>query len=260
MRKNIFLRTAAVILCLAIMMILPTGCAQRRKTLSIGFDKAFPPYTYEENGEFIGFDIEVAKAVCELEGWTAELKAINWDEKDNLLNSGEIDCIWSGFTINGRENDYTISDPYCDNTYVVVVPKSSDITDLKGLSEKVVGVQAASSGAEYLNNNEKGKALAQSFKLLSQFTDFGGAFESLEKGVIDAVIIDKSSGNYYAKNSKDELRILDEAVVDEKYGVAFKKGNTELCSIINADLKKLSENGTIKALAEKYGILDFVCI
>ena len=248
-------------ICAILTALVLGGCSSGRKTLSIGFDSEFPPYTYvDENGDFAGFDIELARAVCEIEGWELQLHAIAWDEKDVLLNSGEIDCIWSGFTINGREESYTLTQPYCENTCVVVVKSDSSITSLEDLASKAVGTQAASSCAEYLANDERGKALAKEFMLLSQFTTYDDAFESLEKGNLEVILIDAGIEKYYVEKAEGKFRILQEPLIEEKYGVALKKGNTKLCDILNKDLQKLSEDGTMMELAKKYQIEESVVI
>ena len=115
-------------------------------SFTVGFDAEFPPYGYkDENGEYIGFDLELAQEVCNRNGWQLIKQPIDWDSKDMELDSGAIDCIWNGFTINGRENDYTWSTPYVDNSQVVVVKSDSDIKSLSDLSGKTVAVQADSS-------------------------------------------------------------------------------------------------------------------
>lgn len=103
-----------------------------KKTFTVGFDAEYPPYGYmDENGEYTGFDLELAEAVCKLEGWELVKKPLNWDSKDMELNSGSIDCIWNGFTMNGREDDYTFSTPYVDNSQVIVVAEKSGIDTWK---------------------------------------------------------------------------------------------------------------------------------
>ena len=103
--------------------------------LTVGFDAEYPPFGYmDDNGEYTGFDLELAEAVCQMEGWTLEKKPINWDSKDLELNSGAIDCIWNGFTINGREDDYAWSIPYVDNQQVVVVATGSGLEKLEDLA------------------------------------------------------------------------------------------------------------------------------
>lgn len=255
-------RQLAVFLAASVCALLLPGCSQKRESLAVGFDSEFPPFSYTmEDGSYTGFDIELAEAVCELEGWKMEPVPIYWDEKDSLLNSGAIDCIWCGFTINGREKDYALTVPYCENSCVVVVPYNADIDTFDDLAGKMVGVQAASSGAEYLTGNEEGKALSNTFKLLSQFTDYSAAYQALEEGLLDAVISDSGIAKYYTTdNYYGVFRVLEGSLTEELYGVAFSKDNAELCETLNADLKKLAENGTLNALAEKYGIEEWICI
>ena len=113
-----------------------------RTTFTVGFDAEYPPYGYmDDNGEYTGFDLELAQAVCDMEGWELVKTPINWDSKDMELNSGSIDCIWNGFTMNGREDDYTWSMPYVDNSQVIVVSEDSGINTLEDLAGKTVGVQ-----------------------------------------------------------------------------------------------------------------------
>ena len=93
-----------------------------------GFDLDYRPYSFvDDNGENGGFDVEMAKAVCDFYGWEYEAVPFNWDAKDAELNAGSCDCIWSGFTINGREDDYLWSEPYSDNTQKIMVKKDSGI-------------------------------------------------------------------------------------------------------------------------------------
>lgn len=138
----------------------------KKTTFTVGFDAEYPPYGYmDENGEYTGFDLELAEAVCELEDWELVKKPINWDAKDMELNSGSIDCIWNGFTMNGREDDYTFSISYVDNSQVIVTAENSGINTLEDLAGKTVGVQAASAALELLQSDEKDgqKALADTF-------------------------------------------------------------------------------------------------
>ena len=106
---------------------------------TVGFDAEFPPYGYkDDNGEYVGFDLDLAQEVCNRNGWTLVKQPIDWDSKDMELNSGTISCIWNGFTIDGRENEYTWSSAYIDNSQVVVVKSSSSIEKLDDLKGKVV--------------------------------------------------------------------------------------------------------------------------
>ncbi len=226
---------------------------------TVGFDAEYPPYGYkDDNGEYTGFDLELAQAVCDKEGWELEKKPINWDSKDLELNSGSIDCIWNGFTMNGREDDYTFSIPYVDNSQVIVVAKDSGIESLSDLSGKTVGVQAASAALDVLNGDQK--ELSDTFASLNEFSDYNTAFTELQAGALDALAIDIGVANYQIESRGDGYVILDETLNSEKYAVGFKKGNQELADIVSNDIVELNEDGTVAKLAEKYGISDMISI
>ena len=123
--------------------------------LIVGFDAEFPPYGYkDDNGEYVGFDLDLAQEVCNRNGWTLKKQPIEWNSKDMELNSGSIDCIWNGFTMNGREDSYTWSTPYIDNSQVVIVNKNSGIAKLEDLNGKIVAVQADSSALATLSGED----------------------------------------------------------------------------------------------------------
>ena len=232
-----------------------------RTTFVVGFDAEYPPYGYmDDNGEYTGFDLELAQAVCDMEGWELTKTPIDWDSKDMELNSGSIDCIWNGFTINGREDDYTWSDPYCDNSQVIVVAEDSGINTLADLAGKNVGVQTASAALSVLSDEEQQKALADTFGSLQQFSDYNSAFSELLAGSLDAIAIDIGVANYQISSRGEGYVILSETLNSEQYGVGFKLGNEPLRDIVNADLKKLAEDGTVAELAEKYDISDLICL
>lgn len=232
-----------------------------RTTFVVGFDAEYPPYGYmDDNGEYTGFDLELAQAVCDMEGWELTKTPIDWDSKDMELNSGSIDCIWNGFTINGREDDYTWSDSYCDNSQVIVVAEDSGINTLADLAGKNVGVQTASAALSVLSDEEQQKALADTFGSLQQFSDYNSAFSELLAGSLDAIAIDIGVANYQISSRGEGYVILSETLNSEQYGVGFKLGNESLRDIVNADLKKLAEDGTVAELAEKYGISDLICL
>ena len=235
-----------------------------KTTFTVGFDAEYPPYGYmdEETGDYTGFDLELAEAVCEIYGWELVKTPINWDAKDTELNSGAIDCIWNGFTMNGREDDYTWSDPYVDNSQVMVVSEDSGINSLSDLAGKTVGVQAASAALDLLESKDEGgqKELADTFAALQQFPDYNNAFVELQAGSIDAVAMDIGVAKYQLESRGDGYKILDEHLNSEKYAIGFKKGNTELCDQVNEGLQQVLSDGTFEKLAEKYGIADMVCL
>lgn len=239
-----------------------TGCGKKDdKTFTVGFDAEYPPYGYmDENGEYTGFDLELAEEVCKINGWTLKKQPIDWANKDNELNSGSIDCIWNGFTINGREDKYEWSVPYVDNSQVVVVKADSGINELSDLAGKTVGVQAASAALDVLTDEEGQKELGDSFGKLQEFADYNTAFVELQAGSVDAIAMDIGVAQYQISGRGDEFIILDEHLNAEQYGVGFKLGNTKMRDDVNKALKELKQNGKFDELAEKYGLSEMTCL
>ena len=229
-------------------------------TLVVGFDAEYPPYGYmDDNGDYTGFDLELAEAVCQIEGWELVKTPIDWDSKDMELNSGNIDCIWNGFTMDGREDSYTFSVPYVDNSQVICVSDDAGIASLEDLEGKIVGVQADSAALTLLEEGGDQADLAATFGELQQFADYNTAFAELQAGSLDAVAIDVGVAQYQIKG-REGYSILEESLNSEKYAVGFKKGNQDLADIINDDLAILYDEGIFDELAEKYEIADMVCL
>ena len=231
------------------------------KTLTVGFDAEYPPFGYmDESGEYVGFDLDVAQKVCDNLGWELVKKPINWDSKDMELNSGNIDCIWNGFTINGREDDYTWSDPYLNNEQVMVVTSDSGIETLADLAGKNVVVQAASAALDALNS-EDNKELTDSFASLTENPDYNTAFMNIDSGAADAVAVDIGVAKYQlAQREEGKYKILDEPIQSEQNGIGFAKGNEELRDTVWAEVMKLYDEGEIDKLAEQYGVADMLCL
>lgn len=227
------------------------------KTLTVGFDAEYPPFGYmDDNGDYVGFDLDTAQLVCDNLGWELVKKPINWDSKDMELNSGNIDCIWNGFTINGREDDYTWSDPYLNNQQVIVVAADSGIEKLADLAGKNVVVQAASAALGALNSDDH-KELTASFASLTENPDYNTAFMNIDSGAADAVAVDIGVAKYQiAQREEGKYIILEEPIQSEQYGIGFKKGNDELKDTVWAEVMKLYEAGEIDKLVEKYEKYD----
>ena len=221
-------------------------------TFIVGFDAEFPPYGYkDDSGNYTGFDLDLAKEVCERNNWTFKAQPIDWDAKDAELESGSIDCIWNGFTIDGRENDYLWSDPYFDNKQVFVVKSDAGISSIDDLAGKTVETQKDSSALAALQGDNK--TLADTFATLTEVADYNTAFMDLESGACDAVAIDIGVAQYQiSQKGSDQYKILDEEISSEQYGVGFKKGNEELRDQIQATLDEMFEDGTVEEIAKKY--------
>lgn len=234
-----------------------------RTTLTVGFDANFPPYGYtDESGEYVGFDLDLAAEVCQRNSWELIKKPIDWDSKDMELDSGTIDCIWNGFTINGREDGYEWTEAYVDNSQVIVVAADSGITDLAGLAGKTVLVQADSSALSALTDpeNQTNLDLAATFAKLTEVPDYLTAFLSLESGAADAIAMDIGVAKYQIAERGDKYIILDQAIAAEQYGVGFKLGNTELRDQVQKTLNEMVADGKFMEIATKWELQDAVCL
>lgn len=230
---------------------------EKGDTFTVGFDASFPPYGYKDNkGEYVGFDLDLAQEVCKRNEWELVKQPIEWDAKDMELNSGTIDCIWNGFTMNGREKEYTWSKPYVDNSQVVVAAENSGIKSLKDLSGKIVEVQADSSALAALNGEQK--KLADTFAQLTQVPDYNTAFMDLEAGAADAVAMDAGVAKYQVASRKGGYVILDKAISSEQYAIGFRLGNEKLKNQVQKSLDEMEQDGTFMALAKKWGVEDAV--
>ena len=257
MKKKVLALLATCMLAMSL-----TACGGKENTFTVGFDAEFPPYGYmDENGEYVGFDLDLAAEVCERNGWELVKRPINWDSKDMELSSGSIDCIWNGFTINGREDEYTWSSPYVDNSQVFVVAADSGISAPADLAGLTVGVQRDSSALSALNDEESPEniALRDSFGTIIEYADYNTAFMDLEAGALDAVAMDIGVANYQIESRDDGYVILDEYLATEQYGVGFLLGNEELRDTVEKTLEEMAADGTFAEIAEEWGLSDCIC-
>ena len=231
-------------------------------TLIVGFDQDFPPMGFVgDDGEYTGFDLELAQEVAKRLGLEYKAQPIAWDSKDMELESGNIDCIWNGFTMTGREDDYTWTEPYMANQQVFVVANDSDISSQADLAGKIVEVQADSSAEAAL---KEAPELTATFKELLTTADYNTAFMDLEQGAVDAVAIDIGVAQYQiAQREAGRFVMLqgeDNKLAVEQYAVGFLKGNDELRDTVQKTLDEMAADGTFAQIAEKWGLTDSVCL
>ncbi len=252
----------AILLAMAAFLTLFAGCGKGdENTFVVGFDAEFPPYGYKnESGEYVGFDLDLAKEVCKRKGWKFVAQPIQWDFKDVQLDSGAIDCIWNGFTVTGRETEYTWTKPYVDNSQVFVVKADSGIKTKADLADKNVAVQADSSALAALNDEEvpENIALKNSFKTLTQVADYNTAFMNLDAGAVDAIAVDYGVAKYQLENRKGSYEILSEELATEQYAVGFKLGNEALRGEVEAVLLEMMKDGTFMQIAKAWELEDSV--
>lgn len=204
-----------------------------------------------DDGEYTGFDLELAQVVADRLGMEFVPQPIAWDAKDMELESGTIDCIWNGFTMTGREDGYTWSEPYMDNSQVFVVKKDSGIQTLADLAGKIVEVQTDSSAEAALKEDPD---LTNTFSNLQITPDYNTAFMDLEMGAVDAIAMDVIVAGYQMeqRDNGDDFVILDETLASEEYGIGFKKGNEALRDQVQATLEEMAADGTLAEISEKW--------
>lgn len=233
-----------------------SGSAERT-TFTVGFDAEYPPYGYKaDDGSYVGFDLDLAQEVCDRNGWELVRQPIDWNSKDMELDAGNIDCIWNGFTMTGREDSYTWVGPYVNNSIVFVVNADSGITDASELAGRPVITQSGSSALTALTDdpgdgsNDENLTLAASFSALDEVPDYNTAFMNLESGVDDAIAVDIGVANYQLKTrGSDKFVMLEKPLSTEQYGIGFKKGNTELADQVKATLDEMLADGTFTKIA-----------
>ena len=229
-------------------------------TFTVGFDAEYPPYGYkdETTGDYTGFDLELAEEVCARRGWTLVKQPIDWDSKDMEINSGAIDCLWNGMTYTGREEDYTWTEPYVDNSIVIAVNADSDIQTKADLAGKMVVAQAASSADTALTNdpgdgsNDENLNLCATFSGYETIKDYNDAFMQMSAGVYDAIAVDIGVAQFQLAANEGKYRILDEPLSKEQYAIAFAKGNTELRDMVQETLNEMAADGTVDKIVANY--------
>lgn len=214
----------------------------------------FEPFFYTDDGEnFSGIDIELATEACKRIGYQPVFKKINWDEKDYLLNEGVIDCIWGGFIITGRENNYTCAGPYMYSHQVAMVCSNSNIKNLEDLAGKKIAVQIDSKPEDIFLNN-----LSSNIPEVSQiytFSSFDDVIASLQEGYVDAIVDHESVFSAYIKEENNCCEIISQNLLKVQLGVAFsKKGNNILADALTQKLDEMKYDGTIDKITEKYGL------
>ena len=255
--SNIILGATIVTLSLGV-----AGCSKEntsestlnKETLIVGMDDAFAPMGFkDENGEITGFDVELAKAICEKLNKKIVFQPIDWTMKETELKSGNIDLIWNGYTINEeRKKKVDFSVPYLKNKQVIVTLSNSDIKVKKDLEGKKVGAQNESSAISAM---EKEEDLYNSFNGGSAITfeDNNQALMDLEAGRIDAVVADEILVRYYIRlKGEDKFNILDDNFGEEEYGVGIRKGDTEMVDAFNKAYKELQDDGTLAKISTKW--------
>ena len=241
-----------------------SGCAvtdapekpTEKETLVIGSDIYSPYFYLDDNGDFAGIDVEIAREACRRLGVTPEFRQISWQNKDAYLNDGAVDCLWGSFSMNGREADYAWAGPYMYSRQVVVVKASSDIRTLKDLNGKYIAVQNASKPDELFSNDA---VSGVSVKKVYSFDAMSNALAALKKEYVDACAGHETACLDYINTISGEYRILDETLLISELGVAFnRERGTKRADQLTSVLTEMKNDGTIRGILERYELdVDF---
>lgn len=225
-----------------------------KKTVVVGYTIYEPMNYKDEAGMLVGFDTELAEAVFSNLGYEVTFQEIDWEAKYTDLNSGTIDCIWNGFTANTADKDgiaradkVDFSYNYMENRQVVVVKADSGIASAEDLNGKMCGVESGSAGESYAEGFEGAIIKGCNFQTTTLMELLSG---NVDFAVVDAQL----AKSYCGKGDYADLMILEDLSSDvEYYAIGFVKGS-ELTAQVNEQLEALAADGTIAALAEKYGV------
>lgn len=265
--KKIFVVLAAAVLAASL-----AGCAKKsanvdnsldelksRGVFVLGLDDSFPPMGFrDENNEIVGFDIDLAKTVCQRLGVKFKAQPINWDSKEQELSSGKIDCIWNGLTITeDRKKALSFTKAYLANKQVVVVRDNSGFKTLADLKGKRIALQAGSSAEDAVNDTPEFK---NSVKEIIQLDQNLMALNDLVIGGVDGVVMDSIVAEYAIKQSKLPLVTLEESLAAEEYGVAFRKNDVKLTEAVQKTLEEMAADGTVAKISNAWFGSDITVI
>ena len=221
-------------------------------SFTLGFDAGFAPMGFkDENGEFVGFDIDLAKEVASRLGLTIEFQPINWDLKEMELKNGNIDMIWNGLPITAeRKENMLFSDPYMNNQQIIVVAADSGIKTKADLAGKTVAAQIDSSAMEAI---EADPDVMNSFGELIESPDYVEALMELKNGSVDAVVVDEMTGRYYVlADNPDAYLVLEDTFGDEQYGIGFRLEDKSFRDKIQEALNAIIADGTAAEISQKW--------
>lgn len=233
------------IMLLVMSILLLTGCKSDNNKLILATEAGFAPYEYYQDGEIVGVDIDIAREIAASLGKELVIKDVSFDFIINEIKSGKSDIGAAGMSITKeRLEEVDFSVEYAVSNQVVIVPMDSKITSIDQISNQRIAVQLGTVADSYVNENYKDATVIRQKKYLSMVED-------LKAGKVDLIIMDLLPASEIVK-SNDGLKILDEYLFTDKYGMAIKKGNKELLDKVNDVLTRLMSEGKIEEYTIKH--------
>lgn len=264
MKKRLMALSMAAAMIFSLLVF--TGCGSdsdenkdKGNKIVVGLDDTFAPMGFRnEDGELVGFDIDLATAVGEEIGMEVEFKPIDWDAKEMELKSGTIDCVWNGMSITPeREESMALSNKYLNNKIVLMALADSDtdVTEASQLADLKIGTQADSSALEMLKANEEYEIFKEN---ISEYATYDTAIMDLKAGRVDVIAVDQVLGEYTNNNLGGEMKECTYSLGDDFYVIGFAKGNTELRDKVNDGIKALIDSGEAAKISENWFGKDIV--
>ena len=247
---------------IVVILVVVTGCSLQIKQsdkampeMKIGIDASYTPYTYiDDQGKFAGLDIDLATEVCKRASYQPVFVTIDWTKKKACLSDGSIDCVWSCFSMDERQDEYTWSVPYLQSSQVVAVRSDSSVTHLMQLQGRNVAVQYDTRAEELFQQAEQDKVpkVAYVFSLSS----LGECFQAMQSGNVDGVAGHQTAVETCAKSSNVSYRILPESIVHNQLGVAFDKEQAPypMLDAVNMALTEMRQDQTTEKILRKWGM------
>ncbi len=237
-----------------------SGCGRTEETYAqikeelpqvvIGID-TYPPFSYtDEDGEPTGIDVELATEALGRIGYQAVFQKINWEDKNELLESGQIDCIWSCYSMDGREDLYRWAGPYMVSRQVVAVNEESDIYSLSDLKGKIIAIQATTKPEKiFLEHEGKIPEVKQVYSLENREL----IYAALGKGYVDAIAAHETAVEQYMKDYEMSYRILDEDILTTGIGAAFSlQDDRMIAEKLSETMDEMRKDGSLEEILSKY--------
>lgn len=243
----------------AIMVLTACGSAQDKSwdkvkekgEFVLGLDDSFPPMGFrDENHKIVGFDVDAAQEICDRLKITLKLQPVDWVAKETELNTGNIDCIWNGFTITEeRKKEVLFSKPYMNNRQVLVVMADSSFQKLGDFEGKTLALQGGSSASDALDNS---KDFKEKLNKVIELDDNMLALMDLKNGGVDVVLMDEVVAGYNIEMQGESFRIIEESLGNEQFGIGFRKADIQLMEKFQETLEAMAKDGTLAKISEKW--------